>query len=424
MRALTKSSASVLLFVACMFVSPGAFAEDTQTGIFDPDFHALEVKVEGYEMYPPVISLGSADRIVVSFDEIADERSYLRYSLVHCDAAWRPSGLVESEFLDGFNQGEVEEYRYSDATTVNYIHYSIVLPNEKMRFTISGNYLLRVYEENDPDETLLQARFSVSENAVKILGEATSRTDIDYNGSHQQLNFMVDVDREPIHNMYTDLKIVVTQNGREDNRKMLTAPQRVSGTAAYYEHLRELIYPAGNEYRRFETVSVTYPGMNVAEIVYSDPFYHMRLYDDVPRAGLPFVYDVTQNGRFKIREYNSVDSDVAADYVVVHFKLDMPPMTGYDIFIEGDLTNRRFSPESRMHYDYTDNSYKASMLLKQGAYNYQYLAVPSGLTQGATAPVEGDFYPTVNEYLIEVYYREPGTRYDRLLGFTTVFSGK
>lgn len=410
--------------VSCLLLGASVFAEDTQNGAFDPNFRTLEVKVEGYDMYPPVIALNSSDRIVISFDELADERSYLRYSLVHCDAMWQPSGLVESEFLDGFNQGEVEEYEFSDATTVNYVHYRIVLPNDRMRFTVSGNYLLRVYRENDPDTTLLQARFSVSENAVKISGEATSRTDIDYNDSHQQLNFLVDVDQEPIHNIYTDLKIVVTQNGRDDNRLTLTAPQRVSGNVAYYEHLRPLIYPAGNEYRRFEAVSTTYPGMNVAEIVYADPYYHVRLHDDVPRAGLPFVYDMTQNGRFRIREYDSEYSDVAADYVVVHFRLDTPPMTGYDIFIDGDFTGRRFDTGSKMHYDYTDNSYKASMLLKQGSYNYQYLAVPSGMTQGLTRVVEGDFYPTINEYMIQVYYREPGGRYDRLLGTTTLFSGK
>ena len=36
----------------------------------------------------------------------------------------------------------------------------------------------------------------------------------------------------------------------------------------------------------------------------------------------------------------------------------------------------------------------------------------------------GDFYQTVNEYTIKVYYRAPGSRYDRLLGVTTIFSGK
>ena len=34
----------------------------------------------------------------------------------------------------------------------------------------------------------------------------------------------------------------------------------------------------------------------------------------------------------------------------------------------------------------------------------------------ATAGIEGDFYQTDNEYTVSVYYRQPGKRYDRLLG--------
>ena len=33
------------------------------------------------------------------------------------------------------------------------------------------------------------------------------------------------------------------------------------------------------------------------------------------------------------------------------------------------------------------------------------------------APAEGAFYNTDNEYLLLVYYRAPGGRYDELLGF-------
>ena len=53
-------------------------------------------------------------------------------------------------------------------------------------------------------------------------------------------------------------------------------------------------------------------------------------------------------------------------------------------------------------------------------YIYQYLFVPNGSTTGQTAPLEGDFYQTQNEYSIYVYYRPMGARYDRLIGVTTV----
>lgn len=410
-------SRSIVILLLAWLLPVSLLAEDTLEGIFNPRFKSLQTIVAGNEMVPPVISLNTSDRIIISFDELSDDRSYLRYTLTHCNALWQPSGLVESEYLDGFNIGDVEVFSYSQATTLNYVHYSITLPNDQIRFTISGNYLLKVFYENDPDETILQARFSVTENLARISGEVTPRTDIDYLGKHQQLNFAIDTKDADIRNIYTDLKVIVSQNRREDNMLLLSAPQRVSGSTAYYEHLRPLIFPAGNEYRRFEVTSTTYPGMNVETIAYEYPYYHIKLYDDFPRKNEPYYYDMTQRGRFKLME-----TEDGGDYVMVHFTLDSDPLPGYDIFIEGDLTNGRFRPESLMHYDFIDGKYRASMLLKEGSYNYQYLAVPSGSFKGETAPIEGDFHNTVNEYSVGVYYRAPGSRYDRLLGYSMFIS--
>lgn len=151
-----------------------ADADDTRQGVIHPSFRTLQVQLEGNPLAPAVIDINNpADRVIVSFDEIADERRYMRYSLVHCDASWRPEGLVDSEFLDGFNEGLVEDYDYSQATLVHYVYYRITIPDGKMRFTAPGNYLLRVYDESDPDETLLQARFGVSDNSAGVMAGVT-----------------------------------------------------------------------------------------------------------------------------------------------------------------------------------------------------------------------------------------------------------
>ena len=60
--------------------------------------------------------------------------------------------------------------------------------------------------------------------------------------------------------------------------------------------------------------------------------------------------------------------------------------------------------------------------MKLGVYNYQYVWVPDGGQKVSTANTEGDFYNTENEYLIYVYHREFGARYDRLVGFLAVRS--
>lgn len=413
--------------VALIISAKGTCApNNTMTGIFNEDFRTLTTEVDGNRLAPPVITLDGSQTLTIGFDALREERDYLRYSIYHCDANWRLSDVVDTEVFDGFNYADVTDYRFSRGTDVHYIHYTITVPNEEFRFRLSGNYLLRVYPENEPEDILLQVRFMVSEGAVNITGDVTSRTDKDYNGQHQQLNLEVDLNRYPVRDMFNDLIVTVTQNGRVDNRVTVTHPARVNGNSAIYEHIPSLIFNAGNEYRRMETVQLTYPGMGVEEIDYHDPYYHHILALAEPRHAKPYYFDSTQHGRFFIREYNSQESDTEADYSVVHFTLKMLPLLDADVYIDGDLTYRHFDDTSKMRYDDEAGVYHKAMLLKQGAYNYQYVALPhSGKSTAArTADVEGDFYQTVNEYQVAVYYRVPGERFDRLLGFTMLYSGK
>ncbi len=394
---------------------------DTMSGIFNPRFRSLQVHVNDNDQAPPVIYLDGADRLVVSFDELAEERSYLRCRLAHCNSQWMPDGLVANEFLDGFNDSQVDDYDYSRGTTVHYVNYRITIPNDDMRPTISGNYLLEVYEDGEPDDVLLQVRFYVAEGWAAVSGSYTGITDIDHRAAHQQLSIVVDGgDDLTLDDLSNRLSLTVVQNGRMDNTVSIDKPQYITGNTARFEHLRPLIFPAGNEYRRFETVAINSLSMNVEEMDYVHPFYHARLRTDMPRGSEGYAYDMTQHGRYRVREQNSADGNVESDYVMTHFTLKSPPLQGYDIYVDSDFMLRRFSPSSRMNYDYDAGVYRMAALLKQGSYNYQYLAVPKGTSAGRTAPLEGDFYQTDNEYLILVYYRVSGARYDRLIGVALI----
>lgn len=407
---------SVLLFLSLAF---RVFAADTMTGVFDESIKSLQVKLAGDDFAQPIAILGTDDRISISFDQLSDDREFFRYSLVHCNASWQPSGLVDSEFLDGFNEGTVDNYEYSQGTTVHYVHYQMTIPNEQVSPKLSGNYLLKIYPESDPDNTLLQVRFMLSEGSAFTTVSAASQTDIDYNKNHQQLSVIVDTEGADVDDPFNDLIIVAGQNGRLDSERILRQPLRIQGKKAIYEHQMPLIFEAGNEYRRFETVSTRYPGMGVEDIEYYDPYYHFTLIPDESRDEESYVYDETQNGRYFVREYNSSSSDTEADYVVVHFTLDYPEEPGTMIFLDGDFTQRRFDDNSRVFYNYASGRYERAMLLKQGSYNYQYLIVPPGAKRGYTKAIEGDKYQTINEYTVRVYHRRRGERYDRLIGTAT-----
>ena len=73
-----------------------------------------------------------------------------------------------------------------------------------------------------------------------------------------------------------------------------------------------------------------------------------------------------------------------------------------------------------MEYNSLDKAYQATVLLKMGAYDYQYLWVEDGEKAAQTKPAEGDWYETKNEYLILLYYRQRGSRYDRLISTLSI----
>lgn len=370
---------------------------------------------------PPIITLGNdGETILMKFDEIAPEHSYLRYQLVHCDPQWQPTGLTDAEYLDGFNEGIIDDYDYSRSTLTQYVHYRLQVPNPDLRPTLSGNYLIRVYSEDDPDTTLATGRFSITEATMGVAIEATSRTDIDSNLAHQQLNITVDRRGTPVVDRMNDLTVVVSQNGRQDADVTVRTPLRADADRMYFHHLRPLIFPAGNEYRRFETTSTTYPGMRIDSIEPNPRIYQAWVETDYPRTDQPYIYDQTQAGRYTVREYNSSQPDTEADYILTHFTLQMPRLQGYDIYLEGDLTSRRLDNSNRMRYNDTLGCYQLSLPLKQGSYNYQYLAVKEGTQKGNASVIEGNHYQSANEYTVRVFHRPHGSRYHRLTGASTI----
>lgn len=413
---------SVITLLTLIGVAAVMCGMDTSVRIFNPRFRTLQVSSVDNFMGMPVIRLGSDDRLVVTFDELGDDYSYLQYRLIHCNADWQPSQLVESEYLDGFNVAGITDYAFSSNTYVHYVNYRITVPDGNMNPKVSGNYLLQVFPQDDPEDVLLQTRFSVSENIAPVGGEATSRTDRGLNTEWQQLNLRVGIPDISVRSPLTDIFLTVDQNGRPDATRTVMRPQRLQGKSLIYEHIPDLIFPAGNEYRRFETVRANYPGMGVDSVGFSGRNYHAWLSPDLSRAAAPYTYDQTQNGRFKVDEYNSTNPDLGADYVTVHFELRHPEVMNADIYVEGDLVGNRHDETSRMRYDAARHAYVLDLPLKQGSYNYHYVAVPKGKRTADPSLMEGNKYETRNEYHVYVWLREPGSRADRLISAAQFFN--
>lgn len=404
------------------FLFMGIFSVCAQKNqIFSAHIQTLQVKVNNNWLATPVLTLNSNDVLEVSFDELSHQYHRFQYVISHCNSDWTVSGLSEIDFLEGFNNNPIEQYQNSINTTMLYTHYRLILPNEQVRFKISGNYKVDIYDENDDQNPICQAYFYVIDKKINIAATVTSNTEVDTNKSHQQVSFSINYAGYSIRNPQDELKVYVFQNLRIDNCVTNIRPSYISANELRYEHNPNLVFEAGNEYRRFEMVSVRQAAQGIQSIQFHDPYYHVTLYPDMPRTK-NYSFDKDQNGRYLIRYDWATDNDTEADYHFVHFSLPWKgPLPDGQFYLNGELTNSLLNDKYQLQYNPTTESYETMQLIKQGAYNYQYLFVPSNGGKATTALTEGNYYETENEYMILVYHRPFGERYDRLIGVKQLF---
>ncbi len=425
---MTRRNRAILTLCYCVtaIIVMAQTRVDTRPHIFDNNVRSLKVCLENNMYIPPVLMISGDDHLVVSFDYIDYDVHYLRYSITHCNADWQPSQLIESEYVSGFNYADIDDYAQSEATFVHYYNYQFMLPNADMQPLVSGNYLLTVYEQDNQDDILFQTRFSVCEGAVGVFPRVTSRTDVEYNNRFQQVSFDVRYKPGFIKDPYGELTCVVTQNSRLDNAVSVSKPLMVGTDYVTFDHNRDLIFPAGNEFRRFETVNAHSINMGVQSIKYFEPMYHAILAVDEPRNEVQYLYDQTQHGRFTIRNAEAFgENALQADYMITHFTLNTEGrLNGGNVLLYGEFLQGYPTSQAMMNYDAASGCYTADILLKQGAYNYMYLWVPDGTSVGQTSTIEGDHFETINEYTVMVFDRPIGERYDRLIGYGVAYSGK
>ena len=77
-----------------------------------------------------------------------------------------------------------------------------------------------------------------------------------------------------------------------------------------------------------------------------------------------------------------------------------------------------------MQYNSEAGVYESVIELKQGFYNYKYVAVDKKTNTLNEGAISGDFWQTENNYKVLTYYRNLGARYDRIIGFGETSSVK
>lgn len=403
---------SLAFGIAFLLLSLHVVAQQTRS--LSEQIRTVQVIVNDDPLLPPVAKLG--DRVEIGFDELSHEYIRFIYKVEFCNADWSPATeIFESDYMEGFNGLPIEDYETSFNTTVLYTHYRFAFPNEDVRLLLPGNYRVKVYsdERDADDEPVLEACFSLLQPCMSIAGEVLTNTDIDFQQRHHQISYSVNFGGQRVVDPARELRTVVMQNRRWDTAVVNLPPNIQRATGVEWNHRRDLIFDAGSEFHKFEILDVRLNGMNVDRMAWIGEQYHATLFSNAPQRN--YTYDSDVNGGYVIRHTGDEENDTHCEYLFVHFLLQRPQLLEGDVYVCGLWDNGSPNPECKMTYDEKTGMYECGVFLKQGYYNYQFRQFVDGV--GRTALTEGDFYQTKNEYLILVYHRPQGARFDALVGY-------
>lgn len=363
----------------------------------------------------PVMDLDGGDYLHVSFDDLQDRDMTLRYRVRMLDVDGSPSQMREIEYVSGINKVDITETDYSFNTRSNYVHYSFSYPEKGRGVKLSGYYQFEIFDPNDPEDVLLRVPFMVCEAAVNIGIEVKVPRRVEWRRSRQELAVTVDASKSPVRIVQADrcLKVFAQQNMNTRTIRPLPMLYQAGGRYEYRDR-DEMVFDGLNEFRNMDIRPISYSGRGVERVRLSSDRWNAQTLPQKSREYKPYVNDDDIDGNFVIKAENMENSDLEAEYVNVHFVLQVEedPMRKY--YVIGKFNDWLCNEESQMTYRPGERAYTLSLPLKQGFYDYMFACQVGG---GVSIPaVEGNNQETENDYYVYVFYREPGGRYDRLLG--------
>ena len=361
----------------------------------------------------PILSFG--DYVQLEFDALNGNEDDFYYKIKHYNFDWTPSVLVQSEYMDGFDNQRIREYTNSFNTFQIFSHYKLTLPNnETRRLKVSGNYIIFIYDSNG--DLVFSRKFMLFEDKVGVGVSLKRSRDINVIEEKQRVEILIASNNMQLNNPYQTVKAVIIQNNNLNTAIKNIKPQYTLGSNLVYKYDSETSFGGGNEYFYFENKDVR-SASNGIQYIDLKELYHNYLFTNYYRANQPYTYYPDINGNYLVNNIDATNNSIEADYVWMHFSLVAnDAIKNKDIHVYGSFNNYAIEEDTRMTYNAETNAFSGAILLKQGFYNYKYVVLNSNNTVNEGA-ISGNFWQTENSYKVLVYYRELGARYDRIIGF-------
>ncbi len=385
-----------------------------ENDVVEPDYiKTIILKPTSANNYAPIIPLHKS--FAVSFDDLSDYQSDYYYKIEHYTFDWDLSEMSDREYINGYNEDRIRSFENSFNTLQFFTHYSVTFPNSNTKIIKSGNYKISIM--NDEDEIIFTRRFVLYESMVDVGLTVHRSRDLSEINKKQTVQFIINHPTLRINNPKEEIKTVLLQNNNWDTAITNLVPQFYRGSQLLYKYTDKMNFWAGNEFHFFDSKSVRNSTLTIARVDSGPKLYHTLLYTNQERVNRPYTYYPDINGNFVIRNLNSTNSNLEADYTWVFFTLETSEkIENKKIYINANFNNWRVDQANEMIYNSKNGLYEGKILLKQGFYNYQYITVDEN-ENISNHDIDGSFYQTENDYSVLVYYHKFGSRYDSVIGF-------
>lgn len=387
--------------------------------VYVPYIKSVTFNHRSVETSLPIIDIntGFQGALSLEFDDMEGEFKNYTYRIIHCDKDWYPSDLDEIEYLDGFNDEELETFAFSSNAYSEYTHYSLRLPNDDVNWTLSGNYLL-IIDDDDQGVPVITRRFMVAERGVSIGYQLRKPRNVQKMNTHQEIDLSISYENTRISRPREELYVTIVQNGNWNS-----ALQNLQGTFNVGQMMKfnqydQITFPALKEFRNFDIRTLEYATEFVNSIDRDDYETTVLLDLNKKRFDRNFIHQIDANGYFILDNADARNAEVSSEYCNVIFNLESHKEFDGEVYMVGSFCDWQAKDDYRLDYDPDQGLYLGQAEFKQGFYDYMFaLEREDGYLD--IDFLEGSYFETENDYHILVYYRPFGALYDRLLGVTS-----
>ncbi|MDC3265484.1 DUF5103 domain-containing protein [Flavobacteriaceae bacterium] len=399
---MNKSSITILLFLLIFSKNYSQFHKLPE--------NIFSVKIKGSNQDYPVFNL--SDKIFFSFDDLNTKKSSFYYKINHYDFEWKPSKILKSEYIDGYDDNLIESFDNSYNTLIDYTNYQISIPNKDLKLKISGNYSISIHSENG--DFLFEKKFSVLNKMISTNIKIKKSSDLEKIDSHQNIDISVRCDNcNKFNGNSSDLKLVVIKNNNLNNFRVIEKPDYFLNNTLIY---RDISFKGGNEFLNFDNSKINSTNVKVYKTELND-FYEIYLRTDIDRTDSFYQYNPDINGSFVINK-NFNNPEIENDYSLVKFSFKPDRIDKKNrVFIIGEFNDYKITNKYELKLN--NNIYIGEFKFKQGFYNYKYLSLETG---GRIKKYSGNFWETQNIYIALLYHKKLTEKYYKLISISETSS--